>query len=670
MKHERLRTFLVSAGLSCAIGIGSAGCFVTGFSFPVESLHRIFLICALWGVLGSAVLSGRRTGWVLSCLLAVCTGFLCYTPAVAGQIAALVERISFIYDSAYGWGVLHFGTSASQAKVMDYPLAIHSSLTALAVSRCVCRRKGYWLSVALGVLPVALCLVVTDMVPLPLYLFVLLAALALLMITGSVRRESSAQANRLVLAAAVPVVLAIGLLFLLNPQNNYVNRTETVRQWMLSRIEDLPGAVEHLPSGGGVLTRQAVDLTALRGQSRSRMSVMEVTSQLGGTVYLRGQDYSAYTGSHWISGEDRVETMTGTGTAVGTVTVRTNGIRQNLFIPSYPSGMIQLSGGRVLNTGRLRQYDCTRTTLAGGTLTDEEKMAYLMLPETTAAAISPMVSSLSLPGTSVDEIAGAVENFVSTSARYDRDTPPMDPEAEDFVGWFLGQSDTGYCVHFASAAVVMLRSLGVPARYVTGYMTVTQPGETTTVTSADAHAWAEYFSDGQWMILEATPAEVFAQREQEWQETEPTALMAPETEAAVPGDGPEQRGEPAPHRQEQPRVNWRAVLAAVSILFGCMFAVWLQRLVRIRLRRMRLRRGTANDQALICWQEAGLLARQLNDPMPEELERLAEKAAYSQHILSAEELARFTSYRRQCIRKIRMLPLLRRLACRYIYALY
>ena len=69
------------------------------------------------------------------------------------------------------------------------------------------------------------------------------------------------------------------------------------------------------------------------------------------------------------------------------------------------------------------------------------------------------------------------------------------PSGKDFATWFLNESDTGYCVHFATAGTLMLRALGIPARYVTGYYATAYANQTVTVTTDNAHAWVEYYSD-------------------------------------------------------------------------------------------------------------------------------------------------------------------------------
>ena len=92
------------------------------------------------------------------------------------------------------------------------------------------------------------------------------------------------------------------------------------------------------------------------------------------------------------------------------------------------------------------------------------------------------------------------------------------PRGKDFVEYFLFESHEGYCAHFASAAVLMLRYLGVPARYATGYSVSASEfsgmagGEYMAVArDRQAHAWAEVYLDGVgWIPVEVTPgAEAF-----------------------------------------------------------------------------------------------------------------------------------------------------------------
>ncbi len=74
---------------------------------------------------------------------------------------------------------------------------------------------------------------------------------------------------------------------------------------------------------------------------------------------------------------------------------------------------------------------------------------------------------------------------------------------------FLFETREGYCEHYASAFVVLMRSAGVPARVVTGYMggDYNRIGDYWVVRNSDAHAWAEILVNGNaWVRLDPTSA--------------------------------------------------------------------------------------------------------------------------------------------------------------------
>jgi transglutaminase-like putative cysteine protease len=74
--------------------------------------------------------------------------------------------------------------------------------------------------------------------------------------------------------------------------------------------------------------------------------------------------------------------------------------------------------------------------------------------------------------------------------------------------WDFLLARSGYCVQYATAMAVMLRTLGIPARVGVGYLTQSiAPNGTSDVTGQDAHAWPEvYFADSGWVRFEPTPA--------------------------------------------------------------------------------------------------------------------------------------------------------------------
>lgn len=108
------------------------------------------------------------------------------------------------------------------------------------------------------------------------------------------------------------------------------------------------------------------------------------------------------------------------------------------------------------------------------------------------------------------EQAKALATFLSRDARFTYSTvagvPPPDGDLVDFFLFDEEEGRSGYCQYYASAMVIMARSLGLPARVAVGFA----PGErqadnTFLIREANAHAWAEvYFPGYGWQIFEAT----------------------------------------------------------------------------------------------------------------------------------------------------------------------
>jgi transglutaminase-like putative cysteine protease len=108
------------------------------------------------------------------------------------------------------------------------------------------------------------------------------------------------------------------------------------------------------------------------------------------------------------------------------------------------------------------------------------------------------------------EKAKALADFLRRDDSFVYDTvAPLPPDGQDLVDFFLFDPEggrQGYCQYYASAMVLMARSIGLPARVAVGFA----PGErgeadTFLVREANAHAWAEiYFPGYGWQIFEAT----------------------------------------------------------------------------------------------------------------------------------------------------------------------
>lgn len=99
-----------------------------------------------------------------------------------------------------------------------------------------------------------------------------------------------------------------------------------------------------------------------------------------------------------------------------------------------------------------------------------------------------------------------VTEYVRGLHPYDTNTA-YPPAGEDFVPWFVLKGETGICVHYAATSMILLRMIGIPTRYVRGYVDTNSvlDGESS-VYAYQAHAWFEFFvPEYGWVIGDATP---------------------------------------------------------------------------------------------------------------------------------------------------------------------
>ena len=133
--------------------------------------------------------------------------------------------------------------------------------------------------------------------------------------------------------------------------------------------------------------------------------------------------------------------------------------------------------------------------------------------------------------TNVSSAIEYVKEYLALTTQYSL-APGKLPKGKDFVDYFLFESRKGYCMHYASAATIMFRAMGIPARYVEGYVVTaddfakgqaksTGEGEyfqgleagyenydtiKMDIKDTNAHAWVEIYEDGfGWIPIEVTP---------------------------------------------------------------------------------------------------------------------------------------------------------------------
>jgi hypothetical protein len=147
-----------------------------------------------------------------------------------------------------------------------------------------------------------------------------------------------------------------------------------------------------------------------------------------------------------------------------------------------------------------------------------------------------------------EQLDSKITSFFQKNYEYNMKSGRL-PWNTDFVEYFLFENKKGVCAHFASSAVLMYRSLGIPARYVEGYCVdyneLTEDGNMlddladeswisgikplsenvmeAELSDYNAHAWVEVYRDGiGWVVVDPTP---YVTKEAAEQEAEDGSLL-------------------------------------------------------------------------------------------------------------------------------------------------
>ena len=452
----------------------------------------------------------------------------------------------------------------------------------------------------------------------------------------------------------------------------------------------------------------ALDLTQNASPEDLELVVLRVKSDTGGRIYLRGSSFGDYTGTGWKRVEQEVEVsslpftaraLAAAGAGEQKLSVRVQSSSGIRFLP-YFSEEQQGLDSYVPSNGEDRYEVLFRsapslTGISAPAEADELEAQYrtyahsfyTRLPEETRTAMLNLCASEGLDPASGNLIA-EVASFVRSSGVYDLNTPAY--PGNDYALYFLTTAHQGYCIHFATAATVLYRALGIPARMTAGFVAETDAGRYTDVKAADAHAWVEVYQDGiGWIPVEVTgrsglnegipgpqdetqpeyaspeeelpegalqeeplteqPAETgSAQNSGDLSPTEgqtaadgaqtlqPTPVPTPQPSASLPvGPVTQPVQTPQSEAARHSRTLQRIVLAVLCALLPPA-AILLRRAAVLSLRRRRLQQADANKAVVTVFRTAEQASR-YGDEVPREIRTAAEKAAFSRNGVSETE---------------------------------
>lgn len=651
---------------------------------------------------------GFLPGFLLSALL-LYLAYRFYHADLRLELTDFFDRITGVYYEHY----YAIGSKYPYAAAVDshsFILLLAVFLLSAYVSMSLTSKSGRTVFSLLGSLPVFAGCIAVNGRPSVFVIVCLMLFWALLLIGGNYYGEESNQGRTLSILALPLAALLCALVLWQKPAEYDYNAQPTdmvekfdrlgaaFSSWINSREGGLnlfPGETAQqsgtssaesdnspirFPGVSWGMGDGALSLNSSASAQDREKLILRVRAETDGYMYLRCFSYGDYTGTGWRRAEEPENGISSLDFTALALADKADSARHSLDIrfasgvdvAAVPYYSVQSADSDIYVPAEGRNYSASYYSSDGswGSLSLPEEYVqdelsyrsyatteYTALPEGTKAHVLQLIQQAGLRADSPDIIA-EVASYVRSCASYDLDTQPY--PSEDYAVYFLQNAETGYCVHYATAAAVIYRGLGIPARVTDGFLFRAQAGEVVDVLQANEHAWVEVYLDGLgWIPVEVTGSGgVTEPAPQEAAMTEtPGEETPPPLESTEPNDGEESaapvqtpqpsdtipvgpiRAQTEPESKSTSRTLirfWNAL--TLILLLGVIFSLLpVSRLLRLRLRQRRISQPDRKKAAVWVWKTA-VKASRYGAELPESITACAEKAAFSQHGISEEEL--------------------------------
>lgn len=545
-----------------------------------------------------------------------------------------------------------------------------------------------------GLLSIALlvpCFVLVNTLPDLVPLLIIFTVLFALYFSSQTRQLNYAHSGVITAVCAVILAVLITVLAVINPVADYERP-----KWqdnMLNTVQTLTGMKTYNGSGKissalaevGNNVSSEVDFSNAGALKQTGTKVMTVVTDLNGRIYLKGMSYANYENNKWSVLTDEQANdypqdfqafiMTANYQERSTVTIDTVNKESIVYTPYYLASINDtfspVCDVLVSNSDKATNYSMSVMPYSESELDNFSmdfssqvydydnfvKNYYLKLPYDTKLAMLKIAEENNLTGVSTQNIPQAVKQFVSHSASYSLNTQKV-PDGRDVAEWFLNDAETGYCMHFANAAAVMLRALGVPARYVTGYCADVVDGKAI-VTSDNAHAWVEYYDSSiGWIPLDATSSDfVVVQATESIQPTTQSQTTSPTVQPTT------QAQTTKPVKTEvKAKISTPAIIVIIILLI---IALAILRIILIRYyRKYSFTHKDYKSRVICIYRYLNKLSVHSKIRISKKIENICTKAKFSTHNISDEEykivLNYVLTFRNKTIGKM---PIVKKLYC-------
>lgn len=662
---------------------------------------------------------GFLPGFLLSALL-LYLAYRFYHADLRLELTDFFDRLTGVYYEHY----YAIGSKYPFAAAVDshsFILLLAVFLLSAYVSMSLTSKNGRTVFSLLGSLPVFAGCIAVNGRPSVFVIVCLMLFWALLLIGGNYYGEESNQGRTLSILALPLAALLCALVLWQKPAEYDYNAQPTdmvekfdrlgsaFSSWINSREGGLnlfPGETAQqsgtssaesdnspirFPGVSWGMGDGALSLNSSASAQDREKLILRERAETDGYMYLRCFSYGDYTGTGWRRAEEPENSISSLDFTALALAAKADSARHSLDIrfasgvdvAAVPYYSVQSADSDIYVPAEGRNYSASYYSSDGSwdslSLPEEyvqdelsyrsyATTEYTALPEGTKANVLQLIQQAGLRADSPDIIA-EVASYVRSCASYDLDTQPY--PTEDYAVYFLQNAETGYCVHYATAAAVIYRALGIPARVTDGFLFRAQAGEFVDVLQANEHAWVEVYLDGLgWIPVEVTGSGgVTEPAPQEAAVTEtPGGETPPPLESTEPNDGEESappvqtpqpsdtipvgpiRAQTEPESKSTSRTLirfWNTL--TLILLLGVIFSLLpVSRLLRLRLRQRRISQPDRKKAAVWVWKTA-VKASRYGAELPESITACAEKAAFSQHDISQEELLQVQNQLKQML---------------------
>lgn len=249
------------------------------------------------------------------------------------------------------------------------------------------------------------------------------------------------------------------------------------------------------------------------------------------------------------------------------------------------------------------------TALQNSSEEDMDMEEFVQLPDALPERVQELAEEITAAYETRYDKVRAIERYFSGNGYTYQTTGVAVPGIdEDYVDQFLFETKIGYCDNFSTSMVVMLRSLGIPARWAKGFTSgeLVEAGngeelDVYEVTNANAHSWVEvYFPDSGWVSFEPTqgfsnPTNFHVESSDIETDNQDDVLEAPEPEAPESNVEPEE--EEAEAAMAAPKEGgfeikgWHIAITVLAILVIAFILFKLRYRIMTKLYSLRLGRN-------------------------------------------------------------------------------